>query len=76
MVRQPAEIMSISQLSKYLDISVSTLYKLAQDGKLPGQKIGRRWRFHKDAIAEWVKHGNEPAGADSHARTRATPIGR
>ena len=55
MARQYAEIMSIEQLAKYLDISLSTLYKLAQDGKLPGQKVGRRWRFHKDAIDEWLK---------------------
>jgi excisionase family DNA binding protein len=55
MARQSAEIMSIEQLAKYLDISRSTLYKLAQDGKLPGQKVGRRWRFHKDAIDEWLK---------------------
>lgn len=34
--------------------SRSTLYKLAQDGKLPGQKVGRRWRFHKDAIGDWL----------------------
>lgn len=43
MARKNAEIMSIDQLAEYLDISRSTLYKLAQDGKLPGQKVGRRF---------------------------------
>jgi len=23
---------------------------------LPGQKIGKRWRFHKDAVDAWVKN--------------------
>ena len=63
MAEQHAEIMSIDQLARYLDISRSTLYKFAQDGKLPGQKVGRRWRFLKDAIDEWLKqHPEKSAG--------------
>jgi excisionase family DNA binding protein len=46
----PDTVMTIEELSKYLKISKSTLYKLAQQSKLPGQKIGKRWRFHKQAI--------------------------
>lgn len=53
------EIMTMDELAEYLKISKSTLYKLAQDDKLPGQKIGKRWRFHKDAVDAWVKHGLE-----------------
>jgi len=49
------EIMTMDELAEYLKISKSTLYKLAQDNKLPGQKIGKRWRFHKDAVDEWMK---------------------
>ena len=60
------KIMTIEELAEYLKISRSTLYKLLQDGKLPGQKIGKRWRFHKDAIDAWVTHGLEDRPADSH----------
>lgn len=49
------DIMTIDDLAEYLKISKSTLYKLAVEGKLPGQKIGKRWRFHKDAIDEWLR---------------------
>lgn len=48
-------VMTIIELSAYLKISKSTLYKLAQDGKLPGQKVGRHWRFHREAIDGWLK---------------------
>jgi len=54
------EIMTMDELAEYLKISKSTLYKLAVENKLPGQKIGKRWRFHKDAVDAWVKHGFEP----------------
>lgn len=69
MARQNAEIMNIEQLAEYLDISRSTLYKLAQDGKLPGQKVGRRWRFHKDAIDEWLKQRPDTTGPKKWAVT-------
>jgi len=48
-------VMTIAELSKYLKVSRSTLYKLAQEGKLPAQKVGRHWRFHKEAVDEWLK---------------------
>ena len=48
------EIMTIDELAGYLKISKSTLYKLAQDGKLPGQKVGKRWRFRKKTIDGWL----------------------
>ena len=60
------EILTMDELAAYLKLSKSTLYKLAVDGKLPGQKIGKRWRFHKDAIDAWVTHGLEDRPADSH----------
>ena len=50
-------IMTIQELSGYLKISRSTLYKLAQEGALPGTKVGKHWRFHKAAIDEWVRTG-------------------
>lgn len=54
----PDTVMTIVELSKYLKISRSTLYKLAQEGKVPGQKVGRHWRFHKAAIDRWL--GDQP----------------
>lgn len=46
--------MTMDELSAYLKIAKSTLYKLAQEGKLPGQKVGRHWRFRKDAVDRWL----------------------
>ena len=54
------EIMTMDELAEYLKISKSTLYKLAQEGKLPAQKVGRHWRFHREAVDEWLKRAVEP----------------
>jgi len=50
----PNTVMTITELAEYLKVSRSTLYKLAQEGKLPGQKVGRHWRFHKALIDQWL----------------------
>jgi len=61
-------VLTITELSKYLKISRSTLYKLAQEGKLPAQKVGRHWRFHREAVDEWLGKSrqatiSQPGGA-------------
>ena len=52
---QGSSVFTIEELAKYLKISKSTLYKLAQEGSIPGQKVGKHWRFHKDAIDQWLR---------------------
>ena len=49
------DIMTIGETAQYLRISMSSLYKYAQDGKIPGQKVGRHWRFRREAIDRWLE---------------------
>jgi len=42
-----SEILNIKEVSDYLKIPVSTIYKLVQDGKVPAIKVGKHWRFMK-----------------------------
>ncbi|MGC8809664.1 MAG: helix-turn-helix domain-containing protein, partial [bacterium] len=46
------EILNIKEVSDYLKIPVSTVYKLAQDGKVPAIKVGKHWRFLKRDLDE------------------------
>ena len=48
------EIMTIGETAQYLRISLSSLYKYAQEGKIPCQKIGRHWRFRRESIDRWL----------------------
>lgn len=54
MAEKPADVLTIDELSAYLRISKSTLYKLVRQRKIPSQKIGRHWRFHRLAIDGWL----------------------
>ena len=49
------EVLTIKELSAYLKVPQSTLYKLVREGKIPGQKIGRHLRFRKEAIDRWLE---------------------
>jgi excisionase family DNA binding protein len=44
------EILKIKELSDYLKIPSSTIYKLIQEGKLPAIKLGKHWRILKRDI--------------------------
>ena len=43
-------VLTIDELADYLKLSKSAFCHFARNGKTPGQKIGRHWRFHRDAI--------------------------
>jgi excisionase family DNA binding protein len=49
-----SDIMTIEDVTQFLRIPVSSAYKLAQAGKIPGIKVGRHWRFHRPTITQWV----------------------
>ncbi|SFG53036.1 DNA binding domain-containing protein, excisionase family [Halobacillus alkaliphilus] len=49
------EIMTVSQVADYLQISEVTTYKLVQEGRIPGFKIGRHWRVRKEDLREHIR---------------------
>ena len=51
------EILTAQELSAYLKITTTTIYKLAQQGEIPSFKIGSEWRFKKDLVDRWLERG-------------------
>lgn len=48
------QVMTLDELATYLKLPKSTLYKLVQQGRVPGQKLGKQWRFGRAAIDRWL----------------------
>jgi len=48
------DVMNLKDLAKYLQMSEASLYHLVSEGKIPGIKVGKQWRFNKKAIDEWL----------------------
>lgn len=48
-------MLTVGELAEYLKMKTVTIYKHAQDGKLPGFKVGSKWRFKKETIDDWIR---------------------
>lgn len=48
------EILTVDELAKLLHLHIMTVYRLTKQGKLPGFKVGGRWRFRRDAVEAWM----------------------
>ena len=48
------EIMTPSEVAALLKIHLKTVYKLAEKGVIPGNRIGRSWRFSRSDVRELV----------------------
>ena len=53
------DVMTLEEVVVYLRIPKSSLYKLAQEGRIPCQKVGRHWRFRKAAIDTWLEERDQ-----------------
>ena len=62
------EFWTAEEVSNYLRIPQSTIYKLAQDKVLPGFKVGKHWRFRRDTIINWIK------AKEGNSLTMAMPV--
>ncbi|MEI7590946.1 MAG: helix-turn-helix domain-containing protein, partial [Deltaproteobacteria bacterium] len=51
--QQHNEVMNGDEAAVFLRMPKSTLLKLCSEDKLPGVKVGRQWRFHRDALENW-----------------------
>ena len=49
------ELLTLQEACEYLRIKRMTLYQMLWDGKVPGYKVGRLWRFDKDDLKSYFK---------------------
>ncbi len=47
------KVLTVRELSNYLRVHPSTIYRLLKKGQLPGFKVGSDWRFNIEAIDRW-----------------------
>ncbi len=50
-----SKYLTVDELSEYLQVHKTTIYRMLKQGKLPGFRIGSDWRFSLEAIEEWVR---------------------
>jgi len=61
------EIITPSEVAALLRIHVKTVYRLAEEGLIPGKRIGRSWRFRKSSVLQLISQ-NEGSEAKVHPK--------
>ncbi|MCI1945715.1 helix-turn-helix domain-containing protein [Clostridium luticellarii] len=51
-------ILNVEQAVEFLGVSEKTLIKLLREEHIPARKIGREWRFSKEALIRWLSSGD------------------
>jgi excisionase family DNA binding protein len=57
------EVLTLVEAAKFLRLCTHTLSKHARDGKVPGQRIGREWRFLRSELEAYLKRPNVSSAA-------------
>jgi excisionase family DNA binding protein len=53
-------VFTLAEASKFLNIRSPVLQKLAEQGRVPGRKVGKSWRFSRSRLDKWLRNGIEP----------------
>jgi excisionase family DNA binding protein len=70
-VHQPRKLLSAEQVRRMLGVDRSTVYRMAENGRLPAVKIGRQWRFPTDQIESLLDAHSAGAPAPTAPGQRA-----
>jgi excisionase family DNA binding protein len=50
-----SEFLTTRQLQDILHVDRTTIYRMADDGRIPAVKVGSQWRFPRRSIEGWLK---------------------
>jgi excisionase family DNA binding protein len=48
------KVLTVREVSEYLRVHPSTVYRLLRKNQLPAFRVGSDWRFSADSIAKWL----------------------
>jgi excisionase family DNA binding protein len=48
------EILTLEEVAHYLRLKPQTIYKWAQERRIPAVKLGKEWRFRKSILDRWM----------------------
>jgi len=70
------EVLTIEEAAELLGVSVKTFNKVLHSENIPGRKIGREWKFSRQALIEWIGAGRSDDFYREPGTIKAAPNGR
>lgn len=70
-----SELLTTRELQNLLKVDRITIYRMLEQGRLPGFKVGGQWRFPRREIEEWLEAQRDAlALADEAATSAPAPV--
>ena len=54
-IQTPPTYLTARDVQDLIRVDRSTIYRMAESGRLPAIKVGRQWRFPADAVQAWLE---------------------
>jgi len=54
-------VMTVRELSSYLRVHPSTIYRMVKQRQIPAFQVGSDWRFNIEAIDRWCRQQEKPS---------------
>lgn len=51
-----SEMLTAKEMQSLLQVDRSTIYRMAESGRLPAIKVGKQWRFPADKVENWFQN--------------------
>lgn len=64
------EILNMEEAAELFNVSIKTFIKLLKEEKVPARKIGREWRFSRQALIQWLSAGDSQQYSSSESDAR------
>ncbi len=70
------DMLTTRQLMEQLHLDRTTIYRMLNDGRLPGVRVGGQWRFSRSAIETLLQGQNTSAPTQPEAEEKPSPAPR
>jgi excisionase family DNA binding protein len=60
-------LLTTKDVQGLIKVDKSTIYRMAEAGRLPAIKVGRQWRFPADRLYDWLDHPGAQLGPSATA---------
>ena len=65
-----ARMLTTKDVQALIRVDRSTIYRMAEAGRIPAIKVGRQWRFPEEHLAEWLGEHRSPLHDEAAAAPR------
>lgn len=58
MEKKEDDILTLQEAADFLKVGRGAMSKMVNEGKIPGKKVGREWRFSRQVLLKWLESQN------------------